>query len=904
MQPDEITAIYAGPLRVNHKGVAPAALSDLTHLARVLLGRRGAASAGVATYSKSIVTESGVTIKVICAAGVYSAYITGAGVDGEASADNSDGGYPEPYSGVVTGAMLPGVVVPLSTNPLAEVPVLRRFSASAKILPRLQQLRDAKKTLITSLTESMKNSDDTALMKAALSDKLALTQFEYEHIFTDRNQHDVVYLAMKVPKLLGQYNNPRPSPPKQTPFSQFNLLKPTMFSGRMRYVVQWVMGYGKQAPVKVIRGGKKTEALPTTGYRVVPLDYPVRARDVVEAPHVVDDVELGALHYSPTWRATHGVYTSPAGRQYLIEISGAGVRAMRLPVIPMSGSTLKDEETRKKLKDIPLGYGFPTSKAKAEGVKSPLDVALSQGWVRVVAGSEVVAPFYGRLSAVYAECGWAFSESGGKADNVGYNYPLPRPRDYPVFEHWSITITGGDGDSEDDLYAYSHGEAGFDRDIATLEVQLSMVSKGSVWSLSRTYFPFRVPALDTDTGTPGVIGFDAMPRDFPRTPGTAIPEDYAKAFPTYPRCDTTVHVFYDGEALKKLRFYQPRTSDITESRSQWDERDYGLECMVLGSFSWGSSVEESGTPMGFYSTAADHRIAGTKSSVSMKSQGQKVWESPFMGIAYTFPYQPPHMGYESSDDYENDFNPEYNSSVGSPWTGKRHAFWVKVTGTAIYGEAHASCAALSMTDREFFAQYHRKLTERTVTYDYQYTALVMQFVYYTAPSWIPNGDQPGGVGVGLGKWLWWELRSDTVKYLKWRYWDDEHNYTKEKLEKVSAIIPQVAGKHTAPMSDYDRTKTKTGVITAEVVVTASGGAYDGKMKPTGDNGGWYRRVPSGDGSEKTVPFWCTRSVLGAAGEKIAVDLGTMMRYTGFNNDVLDEGSKIAPNTTVTFLGEP
>ena len=143
-------------------------------------------------------------------------------------------------------------------------------------------------------------------------------------------------------------------------WNQTSYLKPGMFSGHMRYVVQVLLGM---------------DAMVTYDYRFI---------------------------------RTHGVFRSTTGRRqtdWLIEISQKnGVMAMRMPACY---SAIPKENH---LGYVPKGDSFPETDAKlAEAIKS--------GKVKVLMPASALTPVYSKtaFSPVY---GWAFDYTGGQASIV------------------------------------------------------------------------------------------------------------------------------------------------------------------------------------------------------------------------------------------------------------------------------------------------------------------------------------------------------------------------------------------------------------------------------------------------------------------------------------------------------
>lgn len=878
-------AIYTGPLTTSiGDGVTELEGRSLLHAARVMLGKAitAADAVGQQTTSSWYTFENGVTVRVARLGSQHIAEFVRHPVVDLPDPNKYAAFALSPYGGVIVDGYL-------TTE--EQISLLDRFSPAADTLKRLASVRKEVEALLE------KETDPTQAQ--ALRNRL-----KYLHGQGDDGLKPVPYLSLVVPDQWKHlYNNPVVSltgTPKV--YSQYRLIKPTMFSGRMRVVAQLLMGMGRQTPPTkeqqlTSRGANDADHVAVEDYR----------HDAKDPERSKDDECLGSLDYWFHWLQTHGVYKTDGGRYYLIRISAAGVWAMRLPVLAMSNWAVPDS-AKDYIDDLPLGYGFPTKERLSGEKLSPWDQAVKDGWLKQIITADDMAPFYDNLRSTYDECGWAFSMSGKKADNVGWKINAPRPYDYPVFEHWSIEISGGDaGPKPLNKYDYDHQPGGFDKSITDLRATVNRVGKGNALDISQYNKPFKVPEIDQDTGIPGVVSFDMLPRGWPDK-GTP-PPDYLKAYPNYPVSDTVVHVFYDGEELVWIRFYNPMNTAKTESDS-WDDRDYMPYCMLLGGFNWGDYSRSTKLPKGFYSNRVDPRKMADESRNDLQSQGRKTWESPYMGIEYSWPYPPMHFGYEQSNsegEWYNDFTPSYLSRVGSPWTAKRHCFHVHVWGTRVTGQYYSYSCALPMTDREavFICEKHVAATRSKV--DYQYAAMVMQWVYYTYPSWIPDY----GLGIDqhiipVGDWAWWQLRDDTVKYLVWRFFDDEHNYTNEVRQATQTVLNIVAGTHTAPLDTWDRSKPETAVEDYDITTICSklGGEYPLKMKATaGASTLWEDKIPNDDESIKIAHFWCTRSVIGTESFKMHIYLNGVMAYNGLRADKLTDFDKTSPHRQVTFIGE-
>jgi hypothetical protein len=221
-----------------------------------------------------------------------------------------------PYGGVIVD----GYVTSEALTDEEQISLLDRFSPAATTLTRLASVRKEVEAALE------KETDPTQAQ--SLRNRL-----KYLHGQGDDGLKPVPYLSLVVPDQWKHlYNNPVVSltgTPKV--YSQYRLIKPTMFSGRMRVVAQLLMGMGRQTPPTkeqqlVSRGANNADHVAVEDYR----------HDAKDPERSKDDECLGSLDYWFHWLQTHGVYKTDGGRYYLIRISAAGVWAMRLPVLAMS----------------------------------------------------------------------------------------------------------------------------------------------------------------------------------------------------------------------------------------------------------------------------------------------------------------------------------------------------------------------------------------------------------------------------------------------------------------------------------------------------------------------------------------------------------------------------------------
>lgn len=196
-----------------------------------------------------------------------------------------------------------------------------------------------------------------------------------------------------------------PSPSGIPEFSQYARLRPSMYSGTMRKVVQVVMGMGRIGKPKM-RDPKK---------------------EVNDSQYIKDVGESGVqVRYDWRFNRTHGIHTATDGRLWLIEISQTrGVLAMPLPIFPNSdgeGFYTRAENRGDRamtavldeLGCLPSGESFPATAAQ-------VDALVARGDILQLLLPEDLEEFY-KCSAYSSSSGWAFNSAGTEAHNTGFYF--------------------------------------------------------------------------------------------------------------------------------------------------------------------------------------------------------------------------------------------------------------------------------------------------------------------------------------------------------------------------------------------------------------------------------------------------------------------------------------------------
>lgn len=263
-------------------------------------------------------------------------------------------------------------------------------------------------------------------------------------------------------------------------FSQYVRCRATLYSGRMKRLVQALMGFGRQPPNTTMPGVLiPTEGGPVAANRTRSIYARVfrqLAEEAGQEPAPTDyEREVVAaglqIRYDYRWMRTHGIHVADDGQLWLIEVSMTrGVLAMPLPVHeltrrpppPKLGEDPKPWRFREALEAIQIETGdpdnpfvtvrdedgirvleefggFPTGESLPDG--EALESAIRAGEVLRLMTAEELDPFY-RHSFYSSALGWAFSESGREAHNTGYRFE-DSEIGYQIGVHYAIQLSIG-----------------------------------------------------------------------------------------------------------------------------------------------------------------------------------------------------------------------------------------------------------------------------------------------------------------------------------------------------------------------------------------------------------------------------------------------------------------------------
>lgn len=417
-------------------------------------------------------------------------------------------------------------------------------------------------------------------------------------------------------------------------FSQYTKLKAGWYSGTMRKLVQFLMGYGKQ-PKESIYKPRKEIPEPEDYFTPPPTQFQ-------------KDVKSRGLQIRYDWRfsRTHGLVRATDGKWWLVEIAeGAGVHAMPLALYKATTTDefrdyLSDIGDDDALEVIDLFGGFPTGECipQTDDLRS---CYIRAGIVLKLADSEAIAPFY-EHEAYTSACGWAFSQSGRRAVNTAYRYADDTVQRGVMYE---ISTSIGDArqiepaDAALRLKQYISKRAeDLGEKLHPLLIKCDLLTDDQIADLMRLpsdeaaaqLDEIEVDSLAEGSSTVANIGEGKLLWRGETGPalkfhdpllGELVSHDFNPLEPGPPegfdrRCNTTVYAFFYGETLRKCNFYFLPA----EGRTTFEE--FGeQECRFVGE--WGTRVSSNSNgvfPL-FYTTEIDNREVFPDSLMESRSEG-------------------------------------------------------------------------------------------------------------------------------------------------------------------------------------------------------------------------------------------------------------------------------------------
>ena len=348
---------------------------------------------------------------------------------------------------------------------------------------------------------------------------------------------------------------------------------PTMYTGRMRQVVQFLLGFGiepdrsryDRVPPLLARYGPDAER------QVVPL----YERQVAQNGRRV--------LYDWSFARTHGITVATDDALWLIEISvQRGVMAMPLPLNELT----QDPRFREKLGVIgddagitaldlfgawPTGETFPTGDA--------LTQALRAGLVIELLAPDALDPMYDHYSAYSTAMGWSFDASGREAHATAWRYADDRIQRGAWF---SVRMTIGatvaveeppeaisvmrriqrQSVGEDER-RWLHAKARRMSRSQCQEVLQESSAAGSLAALRAVELEPAAPASATFVRVQeGPLYWPGIYQPWIQFPeprlGYCVSHQMRQQFgpniSNPPRCDTVIHVLHHGDALRTVRF--------------------------------------------------------------------------------------------------------------------------------------------------------------------------------------------------------------------------------------------------------------------------------------------------------------------------------------------------------------
>lgn len=381
-------------------------------------------------------------------------------------------------------------------------------------------------------------------------------------------RQEVTRLAVRPWGAFDELNNQAGSPV----FSQYVRLVPSMYSGKMKKVVQVAMGLGRISAAKM-----RNPANPTSRY----------AQDVND--HGVQ------IRYDWRFSRTHGITTAADGRLWLVEIGqNRGVLAMPLPTFPGSERPAFRERALERgdtamvraideLGCLPTGEAFPNTVAA-------LNAAIDRGDVLRLVTPSQLAEFY-TCSPYSTAHGWAFSDGGREAHNTAYYY-------------------GGEGFQRGVWYQVNINIGATNPDrlpnqpIASASAELRKNNEGYIYTppvLGRNRF---VPIKFYEPMLPGLLSHEGV-------------SSIEAANLPVPRVDVPMFVaFVDGE-LKLVKFFRnPKQDNATNI----DDPRYPGECLYDNQWLITESFGIREFPSMMYSNEFDDRRAVQQSVITTDIQ--------------------------------------------------------------------------------------------------------------------------------------------------------------------------------------------------------------------------------------------------------------------------------------------
>lgn len=351
--------------------------------------------------------------------------------------------------------------------------------------------------------------------------------------------------------------------------TQYAHINGSMYSGRMRKLVQVMLGFGRIRPNQIQE---------TNG------DRQILAREGVQ------------VRFDYRFSRTHGLFRAPDGVDWLIEVSIInGVLAMPLPLYNHSKGLKNSKWPALKACAEEFG-GLPTGIAFPGGVA--LKRAIARGNILRLATAQDLEPFY-KLQPYSSAMGWTFNEAGSEAHNTGWYW-----HDDGIRRgcHYSINVNIGP----------LKKDRAKDEPIANGSAVLRRVSEDFLYDPSRAQPPalkFHEPLLG------GLLSVEMFPTS-----------DADTSVAHVPGMDTTVHVSWIDNALVLVRYYWNRLENMPNPSVESDEE----ECMYIGAWKKTESLSPVSNAYRFYTTLEDDRTSFySMTTTTWTSSSDLGWRAPY-----------------------------------------------------------------------------------------------------------------------------------------------------------------------------------------------------------------------------------------------------------------------------------
>lgn len=321
-------------------------------------------------------------------------------------------------------------------------------------------------------------------------------------------------------------------------YTQYQRLRPSMYSGTMKQVVQVLMGMGRIGAAKL---RDPESSAPDTSY--------------------IGQVDANGvqIQYDYKFNRTHGITRAVDGRLWLVEISiSRGVLAMPLPIFPASDTAGFRARAEARGDDamvlaidelgcLPTGESFP----------SALSTAIANGDVLRLLEPSELSPFYAH-SSYSSSLGWAFSKRGVEAHNTAWYFSDNDGIQRGVWYQIGLHISALTPDREP-------GEP-----IAPALAYIRRQNEGIIYCppFPKTSWARYVPIKFHEPLLPGLKSHDGAPA-------------YGSTGVAGPHCDTVMFVCFVDDDLKAVRYY--RNPRVANNSGTEDDRFSG-ECIYGGSW--------------------------------------------------------------------------------------------------------------------------------------------------------------------------------------------------------------------------------------------------------------------------------------------------------------------------------